>query len=182
MRRSIAGTAACFLILAVADLTGQTRMQPEQALQATKPSDFETVLTRTFDAPREAVFGSLTQSKHVVQWMKPTNMALATCEIDLRPGGSFRYVFQRPGGRKLEVRGAYNSVEPPIRFAYVETYDFSPLQLTVVTTLDQSGGGTVFRQTITYASKRERDEDFDGVVTSATEVYANLERYLKSWR
>ena len=51
-----------------------------------------------------------------------------------------------------------------------------------VVSLDQAAAGTVFTQTIVYASKQERDGDFKGVVTSASEVYANLARYLESLR
>ena len=47
-----------------------------------------------------------------------------TCEADLRPGGSFRYVFQRPSGKKLELRGAYKEIDSPNRWVYTETYDF----------------------------------------------------------
>ena len=151
-------------------------------MQATKPSDREIVLTRTFAAPRQIVFEALTQANHLVHWMKPTIASLVTCEIDLRAGGSFRYVFQRPSGATIEVRGAYESVDPPRRVVYTETYDFSPLKVLVTTTLDQSGSETVFKQTMVYSSKQERDADFDGVATSATEVYANLERYVGSPR
>jgi hypothetical protein len=65
---------------------------------------------------------------------------------------------------------------------YKETYDFSPLELRVTTVLDQAGGETTFNQTITYSSKQARDDDFDGVATSAGEVYARLESYLRSPR
>lgn len=149
-------------------------------MQATKPSDREIVLTRTFPASRQAVFDALTQANRIVQWMKPTHMSLVTCEVDLRPGGALRYVFQRPNGAKIEVRGVYDTVDPPRRFAYTETYDFSPLKVLVSTALEQVGTETVFKQTMTYSSKRERDDDFDGVATSSTEVYADLERYLRS--
>jgi len=151
-------------------------------MQTTKPSDREIVLTRTFAAPRQAVFDALTQANHLVHWMKPTNMSLVTCAVDLRAGGSFRYVFERPGGAKIEVRGAYETVDRPRHVVYTETYDFSPLKVRVTTALDQAGSATVFKQTIWYSSKQERDGDFDGVATSATEVYANLERYLGSSR
>ncbi len=149
-------------------------------MQATKTSDREIVLTRTFAAPRQAVFDALTKTAHLVRWMQPANMPLVTCEVDLRAGGSFRYVFQRPGGARIEVRGAYESVDPPRRLVYTETYDFSPLEVLVTTALDQAGSATVFTQTMTYSSTQERDDDFDGVATSAAKVYANLDRYLES--
>lgn len=65
---------------------------------------------------------------------------------------------------------------------YTETYDFLPLKVLVTIALDPAGSETVFKQAIAYSSKQERDDDFDGVATSATEVCANLERYLRSSR
>jgi uncharacterized protein YndB with AHSA1/START domain len=150
----------------------------EDLMRATKPSDLEIVLTRTFRAPREDVFAAITQAERVFAWMKPSHMTLAGCEIDLRVGGRLRYVFARPNGRKIEVRGTFESVDAPRSFAYRESYDFSPLVVQVTTALDARGKATAFRQTLRYASKKERDEDYPGVASSSKEVYAKLEEYL----
>ena len=178
----VVGTLTCLLIAALAQLSGQVLAKKEGILEVTKPSDREIVLTRTFAAARQTVFDALTQANHIVHWMKPTIMPLVSCEVDLRAGGSFRYVFQRPRGAKIEVRGAYLTVDPPQRWVYTETYDFSPLKVLITTALDQVGSETVFKRTMMYSSKQERDDDFEGVASSATEVYANLERYLGSSR
>ncbi len=82
----------------------------------------------------------------------------------------------------IEVRGQYEMVDPPRFLAYLETYGFSPLQVTVATTLEQVGNETWFKQTLQYPSQQERDTDFEGVATSAAELYGNLERYLGSRR
>jgi uncharacterized protein YndB with AHSA1/START domain len=155
---------------------------PEELMQVTKPSDQEIVLTQRFAAPRATVFAAMTQPDHLMRWMKATGMTLVACDVDGRAGGSFRYVFQRPNGRKIEVRGAYQSFDPPGGFRYTETYDFSPLVVQVATTLVEAEGKTVFTQTLRYASRQERDEDFEGVATSATEAHANLKRYLTQLR
>lgn len=150
----------------------------ESELKATTPSDTEIVLTRRFAAPRETVFAALTKAEHLEKWMEAQGMTLVSCEVDLRVGGTLRHVYQRPSGRRIEVRGTYDAVDPPRRFAYTETYDFSPLEVKVTTTLDAKDGGTEFKQMLRYSSKRERDEDFEGVKTSSAEAYAKLERYL----
>jgi uncharacterized protein YndB with AHSA1/START domain len=143
------------------------------------PSENQIVLTRTFSAQPERVFAALTQADQIGRWMKSTYAELATCEVDLRVGGTFRYVFTRPNGRKLEVRGTYQVVEPPRRFVYLETYDFSPLKVLVTTTLQAEAEATRFVQTLQYATKAERDADYDGVVSSAKEAHDELERYLQ---
>ena len=157
-------------------------MTQENAIQVSKASENEIVLTRTFAASREHVFTAITDAKHLSQWMKPTHMQLVTCETDVRAGGTFLYVFQRPGGKKIEVRGLYSAVDPPHSVAYTETYDFSPLKILVTTVLDAVDTRTIFKQTLTYPSKSERDEDFEGVVESANEVYTTLDLYLAQLR
>lgn len=147
-------------------------------MQATKPSPNEIVLTRRFPAPRDSVFAALTEPHHLIHWMKAAGMDLVECEVDLRVGGSLRYVYQRPNGRKIEVHGVFEDVKPPSRLTYVETYDFSPLRVLVTTVLAAHDDETAFRQILRYASEAERDEDYEGVATSAAEAYANLERYL----
>lgn len=150
----------------------------EDAMHIDRRSENEIVLARKFRADRETVFAALTQANHLVNWMQPSNMALVACEVDLRVGGSFRYVFRRPGGTELEVRGTYEAVDAPARFTYTETYDFSPLEVLVRTVLEIADEATLFKQTLSYPSKQQRDDDFDGVATSAREAYAKLDRYL----
>jgi uncharacterized protein YndB with AHSA1/START domain len=171
---------SALLLLHVSGHVAAQPAQQERPLQATKPSDREIVLTQTFAAPRQVVFDALTQVRHLVRWLTPSRVSLVACEVDLRVGGSFRYVFQRPRGTRIEVRGAYTTVDPPHRIVHAESYDFSPLQVIVTTTLEQTGSRTTFTQTLAYASTQERDSDFEGVATSAAEVYANLQRYLAS--
>lgn len=153
-------------------------VKQESTMQATKPSDTEILLTQKFAAPRETVFAALTKVEHLSAWMRPTAMALVSCEVDLRVGGRLRYVFERPNGRKIEVRGTFEAVDPPHRFVYTETYDFSPLKVLVTTSLEEADEKTIFKQTLRYSSKQERDEDFPGVATSSTDAYAKLDRYL----
>lgn len=147
---------------------------------ATKTTGNGIVLTRAFTASRREVFAVMTQPVHLLKWMKAAGMAFVECEVDLRVGGSIRYVFQRSSGTRIEVRGAVKAVDAPRRWAYTETYSFSPLEIAVTTSLDEAGATTVFTQTLLYASQAERDEDFDGVASSAAEAYDNLDSYLAS--
>ena len=87
-------------------------------------------------------------------------------------------MFRRPSGKTIEVRGAYRVFDPPRGFAYLESYDFSPLRVHVTTSLAETKGGTTLTQTMRYASKAERDGDYDGVATSSAEAFDRLEKYL----
>ena len=141
-------------------------------MRASKPSDKEIVLTNTFRAPREAVFAAFTQTKHLPHWLGATGMTLVDCEIDLSPGGSFRWTFQRANGRKLEVRGAYETVEAPRTFSYRESYDFSPLEVHVTTTFDEAKGKTALKQRIVYATK----QDFDANLAPLPQIRERIEQ------
>jgi uncharacterized protein YndB with AHSA1/START domain len=63
------------------------------------PTDREVVVTRVVDAPRRIVFDAWTNPKHVPQWLLgPEGWTMPVCEIDLRPGGSWRYVWRKSDG------------------------------------------------------------------------------------
>src|SRR5215467_14705176 len=92
-----------------------------QTLFAT-PSDLELVVTRTFDAPRPLVWTAFTDPKHLPNW-QPERATMPVCEIDLRTGGTWRYVYRLANGREHDVRGTYREVDPPKRFVQVQTVD-----------------------------------------------------------
>ncbi len=171
---------AVAVFLVVGTLVRLSGQGTNDRVGVTKPSERDIVLTRTFAAPRQKVFDALTNPDQVPRWFQPQQMSLVTYEADLRVGGTFRYVFQRPSGTKIEMRGVYKEVDRPHRWVHTETYHFSPLTLLVTTVLDEVSGKTVLTQTILYSSKEERDGDFDAVASSAADIYAKLERYLKS--
>lgn len=147
-------------------------------MHAIKQGDKTIVITWTFTASSQRVCDALTKPGLLTQWMKPAKMSLVSCEVDFKAGGTLRYVFQRPSGKKLEVRGTFQTVEPPHRWVYQESYDFSPLKVLVANELKPSGKETQLTQTLTYGSKQESDQDFDPVATSSREAYTQLERYL----
>jgi uncharacterized protein YndB with AHSA1/START domain len=71
----------------------------------TTPSDREVLLTRVFDAPAEPVFQSLTQPEWLKRWYGPAGWTLVVCEIDLRVGGAWHFVVQRPDGKRIGSPG-----------------------------------------------------------------------------
>ena len=73
-------------------------------LKVTTPSDREIALSRVFDAPRDLVFEAYTTPALLKRWLGVHNRwTLDVCEIDLRVGGTYRYVWR---GRLFERRGA----------------------------------------------------------------------------
>ena len=158
----------------------QVNPDTEADMNAATPSDHEIVITQTFAAPRAVVFDAMTREEHLPHWLGSTGITLTECKVDGRPGGSFAYIFKRASGRRLGVLGAYESFDPPHGYSYTESYDFSPLKIFVTATFEAAGDKTLYTQRMRYATKQDRDEDYEGVTTSAGEAHANLARYLES--
>lgn len=122
----------------------------------TTPSEREIVITRTFDAPRELVFGVWTTPEHVRRWYG----TLSVCEIDLRPGGAWRYVISPPDGSEHPFTGVYREIDPPERLVYTEAYDVEGLRdhpALVTVTFEERDGRTTMTSVSLYESREYRD-------------------------
>ena len=145
----------------------------------TLPTDREVRVTRRFEAPRALVFRALTTPEVLKRWMLgPDGWALAVCTIDLRVGGAFRYVWRKPSGREMGMRGVYRAIEPPARLVHTERFDddWTGGETVVTTTLDEDRGRTTLTSTILFASKAARDgarsTGFDTGMEQAYDVLA----------
>lgn len=161
-------------------MTTHSVAQEAPQAQVVKNGDLETLVTTTFKAPREAVFRAFTTCEAIKEWMKPERMTLSECSIDARVGGSLKLVFLAGKDRRLEVRDSYRTLDAPRLIQYDESYDFSPLTMSVTATLEASNGETRFKETLVYLSKEERDTDFPGIAESVPAAYAKLDRYLQA--
>lgn len=68
---------------------------------------------RTVKAPRKLVFEVFTRPEHLVHWWAPKPFSMPKCEIDLRAGGQWNYVFRSPEGPEHDCRATYREVDPP---------------------------------------------------------------------
>jgi uncharacterized protein YndB with AHSA1/START domain len=87
--------------------------------------DREFRITRIFNAPRELVFKAWTDPAHMAQWWGPHHFTNPVCNLDVRPGGSWRIVMRAPDGVEHPAKGIYQEVVPPQRL--VMTIDHSEL-------------------------------------------------------
>lgn len=93
------------------------------ALVVTTPTDREIVLSRDFDAPPALVFDALTRPELLMRWFGAQGWQLVVCEVDLRVGGSWRFVSHGPEGAEMAQGGTYRVIEPPGRLVYTELFD-----------------------------------------------------------
>jgi uncharacterized protein YndB with AHSA1/START domain len=123
----------------------------------TLPSDCEIMITRTFHAPRDVVFDAWTSPDHVVHWWDPGHQPLAVCEIDLRPGGAFRFVPRGPDGAARTFAGRYREIAPPHRLVFTTAGGPSGAEATGRLLFDEHDGITMLTLTIACASAADRD-------------------------
>jgi len=89
------------------------------------------------------------------------------CEVDLKVGGKYRYVWRGPGGEELAMGGVYREIVRPERLVCTEKFDepWYPGDAVDTTVFVEKGGKTTVTTTVLYASKEARD----GVLKSPME-------------
>jgi uncharacterized protein YndB with AHSA1/START domain len=123
------------------------------------PTDREIRMTRLFNAPRTLVFEAMTKPEHVQQWWGRLGdgYSVPVCEIDLRPGGTWRFVNRHPKG-EAAFHGEYREIVPPLRLVFTEIYEPFPDSVSVVTTdFTEEAGKTRITVTVRYPSQQIRD-------------------------
>src|SRR3989442_6292854 len=100
-------------------------MKDTGKLKVTAQSEREIVMTRDFNAPRRLVFDALTKPELLKRWLGVFGgWELAVCEVDLKVGGTYRYVWRRSSdGSEMGVRGVYREIVPPERLGCTELFD-----------------------------------------------------------
>jgi uncharacterized protein YndB with AHSA1/START domain len=147
-------------------------------LQVKANADREIVMTRRFDAPRSMVFDALTKPELVKRWLLgPPGWAMPVCEIDLRVGGTYRYVWRRDSdGTEMGCGGVYREIVVPERLVHTERFDqpWYPGESLITTVLNEQGGRTTMTATMLYESRDARD----GILKSGMEsgVAASYDR------
>jgi uncharacterized protein YndB with AHSA1/START domain len=131
-------------------------------LKVTTPTDREIVLTRTFDAPRRLVFEAMTKPELVKHWLLgPPGWSMVVCEIDLKVGGTYRYVWRNTDGTEMGMHGVYREINRPERVVNTETFDFGcdaqSGEALVTGVFTEHDGRTTLTTTILYPSKEARD-------------------------
>ena len=150
-------------------------------LKLTTRGDREIVITRAFDAPRKLVFDAFTKPELVKQWLLgPDGWSMPVCEIDLKVGGKYRYVWRRDkDGTEMGMGGVYREIVAPERIVATEKFDQSwyPGEAVGTFVLIEQAGKTTLTETILYESREARD----GVLKSGMEkgVVASYDRLEK---
>jgi uncharacterized protein YndB with AHSA1/START domain len=133
-----------------------------------RTSEREIVVTRTFDGPARMVFEAWTKPELVKRWWVPksmgTSMSLLSCEMDVRAGGKYRFVFGMDGS-VMEVFGQYLEVTPHSRLVWTNEEGDEGGAVTTLT-FEEKGGQTLLVRHDLYPSKAALDAE---IASGATE-------------
>jgi uncharacterized protein YndB with AHSA1/START domain len=132
----------------------------------TLPSDREVAMECFFDAPRERVFTACTERDLIPRWWGPASLATTVEEMDVRPGGSWRYIQRDDDGNEYAFHGRYVEVVVPERLAY--TFEFEGLPghgMLETATFEEHAG----RTKMTVVDRFDSVEDRDGSLQSGME-------------
>jgi uncharacterized protein YndB with AHSA1/START domain len=153
------------------------------ALVVTTPADREILMTREFDAPRTLVFDAFTRPELVSRWLLgPDGWTMPVCEIDLRVGGRYRYVWRNERtGKEMATGGVFREIVAPERLVNTERFEeaWYPGEAIITTTFDEQRGRTTVRQTMLLDSREIRDGILKSGMESGVErSYERLEEQL----
>jgi uncharacterized protein YndB with AHSA1/START domain len=130
------------------------------ALKITTPTDREIVFTRVFDAPRELVFEAMTRPELLKRWLLgPPGWTMPICEIDLRVGGAYRYVWRSADGVEMGMGGIHREIVRPERIVCTQLFDedWTGGEAVGTLVLVERNGNTTLTNTVLDSSREARD-------------------------
>ena len=143
-----------------------------------RSSDRELLITRSFNAPPRIVYDAWTKPELLKRWWAPKalGVTLFSCEVDLRVGGRYRYVFGHEEAKAMAFSGTYNEVVPFSRLVYTQIFEPMPEagEGTITTTFEAQGAKTLVVSRELFPTK----EVLEGVLASGMEkgMRATLEQ------
>jgi uncharacterized protein YndB with AHSA1/START domain len=152
-----------------------------QAATITTPSDREIHIERIFDAPRDRVFAVYTDPELIPEWWGPRGTTTIVDQMDLRPGGSWRFIGRDDdGGGEHAFRGTYREITPPERIVQTFEWEGMPGHISVETAVfEDLGDQTKVTTTSIFHTTEERDGMLNsGMEGGLNETYARLDELL----
>jgi uncharacterized protein YndB with AHSA1/START domain len=155
---------------------------PQQAPDATvtTPTDREIHIERVFDAPRDRVFAAYTDPELIPHWWGPRDTTTVVDEMDVRTGGSWRFISHDSDGSETAFRGTYREVVAPERIVQTFEWEGMPGHVSVDTaTFEDLGDRTKVTTTSIFHTTEERDGMLgSGMERGMNETYARLDELL----
>ena len=159
-----------------------TSDQQVQGAIVTTPAAREIHVERVFDAPRDRVFGVYTDPALIPEWWGPHGTTTFVDQMDVEPGGTWRFVIRNSDGSETGFRGTYREVTPPERIVQTFEWEGMPGHVSVETaSFEDLGDRTKVTATSIFHTTEERDGMLEsGMERGLNETYARLDELLAS--
>lgn len=147
-------------------------------------SNREMVITRLINAPRELVWKVWTTPEHVKHWWGPDGFTNTIHEMEVKPGGVWRFMMHGPDGTDFPNKIVFEEVVKPERLVYTHSSDDEndPTRFHSVVTFEDKGGKTYITMRALFATAEERDrvvKEF-GAVEGGNQTLRRLQQYLST--
>jgi uncharacterized protein YndB with AHSA1/START domain len=157
-----------------------TNDEQQATTTVTTPADREIRTERVFDAPRDRVFSTYIDPQLIPEWWGPRDTVAVVDEMDVRPGGSWRFVVRSADGSETGFRGVFREVTPPERIVQTFEWEGMPGHVSIDTATFEDLGD---RTKVTTSSLFHTTEERDGMLGSGmegglNETYARLDELL----
>jgi uncharacterized protein YndB with AHSA1/START domain len=150
-------------------------------------ADREIITSRTFNAPRELVYEVWTNPKHVIQWWGPKGFTNTFHEMNVKPGGVWRFIMHGPDGTDYPNKIVFKEVVRPSLLTFdhgwdVEDIKSDPMTFAVTVTFEAKGKTTLITMKMVFKSKAVKDEVVEkyGAIEGNRQMMDKLESYLRS--
>lgn len=148
----------------------------------TERSERELVIRRLFQAPRNLVFHVWTQPEHVAKWWGPTGFTNTVQEMEVKPGGTWRFVMHGPDGKDYPNKIVYQEVVEPEKLVFFHGSDVEndPEQFIVTVTFEQEGTQTAVTMRMLFPTKEQLDKVVQeyGAIEGNKQTMDRLEQHL----
>jgi uncharacterized protein YndB with AHSA1/START domain len=156
-----------------------------ESFKISTPKDCEVEIERDFNAPRPLVFDAFTKPELVRRWLLgPEGWTMPVCGIDLRVGGTYRYVWRKESiGKEMGMGGVFREIVRPEKLAATKKFEDSWYagEALDTTVFEEKGGITKVKLTVLYESKEACDTATrSGMEHGMIAGYNRLEKLLES--
>ncbi len=150
----------------------------------TLPTDTQILITREFDAPKHLVYKAWTTPELIKRWWSGDRGEVTIAEVDLRVGGTWRYLMVANGGFEVAFHGEYREIVPNERIVSTEVYEGVPAAEAVNTvTFTEKDGRTTLTILVQHSSQEHRDAHINsGMEGGMQEAMDHLEQVAVSLR
>jgi uncharacterized protein YndB with AHSA1/START domain len=122
------------------------------------PADNQILITREFAAPKHLVYRAWTTPELIKRWWSGDRGEVTSAEVDLRVGGSWRYVMTATGGFEVAFHGEYREIVPNERLVSTEVFEGMPdAQALDTITFTEQDGRTTLSILVEHDSQQSRD-------------------------